>query len=126
VARGEIYCPHCETVTTAKVLDWDDQSEARYLGMRDFAMGNFYWTDDPSIHFYRRVRQCARCGDYLYTGEVDLDLIDELVALRRKVRDLEKNLIPELKALQAKLREIEGDAAKAFRASKAVHDKLQT
>ena len=87
-------------------MDWYDQTEARETGHRDFRMGAYHSSEDASINYIRRVRRCDSCGTVFRTGEISLELINELVRLR------------------GTLEELKPDAERVLGASSALHQKL--
>lgn len=86
-------CPHCDETVDAKRLNWNDITDQRFdeeagWDSKELEMGPHNFTSDPTINYYRRVRQCSSCENLYATGEVDEDILGELVRLRARMQEL--------------------------------------
>lgn len=72
----QIHCAECGEFQRARSL-----RIPRSLGD---GKRKWYFVKEKDIAWFRRKRQCAKCGTEFLTGEVSEDLIDELLRLRQR------------------------------------------
>lgn len=75
----QLWCPECERVTPCR-------SVTRYTATGDWPPeedpGRWRLTDYPDLRFYRRWRECTRCGLVFATVEIREGILDELTEHR--------------------------------------------
>jgi hypothetical protein len=72
----QVYCPSCTDFQRSKSLRIPRSVEG---GKR-----RFHYVREPDIAWFRRKRQCVKCGREFLTGEISEALIEELLRLRQK------------------------------------------
>ncbi len=74
----KMHCPRCLDIavcTAIPLTRWN--SPGKFTRAR-----NLHKTKHPDISWFRRARECQRCGHEFVTAEVDEQFITELVDLR--------------------------------------------
>ncbi|MXO57946.1 hypothetical protein GRI89_00085 [Altererythrobacter salegens] len=72
----QIYCPKCKEFQRARSL-----RIPRPLGE---GKRKWFFVKEPDIAWFRRKRHCTKCGKEFLTGEVNEELIEELLRLRQR------------------------------------------
>ena len=84
----KMWCPSCKRNQPCKSLK---KSETE---CRDELLGSCYRTDQPDLHYYRRIRLCEECDRRLSFGwptiEIEERFLDELVRLRNTVKTIKE------------------------------------
>ena len=73
-----IYCRNCKSIQTCRMrTEYDSWSKGN-----DYALGH------PDIRYFRRPRECLKCGFDFETYEINGGFIRELVLLRNFVKEM--------------------------------------
>ncbi len=78
-----MYCPHCKTVQVCKALSPSELGEPSDQRLQ--------FDGHPDIQWFRRGRQCLKCGETFMTGEVQEGVIFEFVKMRVMLTGLKTN-----------------------------------
>lgn len=79
----EMYCPGCKTLQACYAFN-----PRELVGRADRRL---YFRQHHDVHWFRRGRNCGRCGHRFVTAEVAEHFLDELVELRDALADVKHN-----------------------------------
>ncbi len=89
IGGTKIYCPNCKEFSVCKAIS------PSVLGKP--VARRWYETDFNDIAWFRRARKCLNCSYEFLTSEVEENFIDELVELRKRLAEKNKQIIRKLK-----------------------------
>lgn len=78
-----MWCPECDEIRVCKGIS------PTALGMESGR--RWYRVDHEDLRWFRRGRECLKCGHQWLTSELQEDFLEELVELRDALSDLKRN-----------------------------------
>jgi hypothetical protein len=80
----QMYCPSCQEVRVCKAIPL-----APLIG--ESCGQRLYKTEYTDINWFRRGRECQYCFEEFITSEMNEELLEELVELRRALGQIKEN-----------------------------------